>query len=313
MKILIGTGGWSYFKLPKEMGDKLKWYARAFNVVEVNSTFYEIPPIEVVKKWRKRTSSNFEFTIKCHKSITHENKLELNNQTKQILNKIIEICKTLESQLLIIQTPPTIKPTQETIEKIEKIIEIAKSNNIRIVWEPRGNQWKTSEARKLIEKLIEKHDIVHCTDLSKEEPVKVKDILYTRLFGKGKHNLYQFTKEEIAKIYKQITKIAGRAEKVYVIAHTKKMYIDAARIKKYIETGKTPSPTRKTGVQAVIEVLLEDAKFPTTKKKLIEKQGWKVITWKNGKEIKLKEILEKIPNKKYKDIIEIWKEINKIT
>ncbi len=74
---------------------------------------------------------------------------------------------------------------------------------------------------------------------------------------------------------------------------------------KYIETGKTSSPTRKIGVQAVIEVLLEDAKFP---KKLLERQGWKVIAWKNGKEVKLKEMLEK-----YKDIIEVWKELNKTT
>lgn len=312
MEIRIGAGGWEYFNIPKEMGDKLKWYAKIFDVVEVNSTFYEIPPMNLVKSWRRRTPSNFEFTVKCHKLITHENKLELNLQTRRILERMIDICIVLGSRMLILQTPPSIKPSKENLKKMEKIIKILKKSDINAVWEPRGEEWRRIESREMLRNLIKERKIIHCTDISKEKPAKINKTIYTRLFGKGKYNLYQFTDAEIREIYKRIMELMGKAEKAYIITHTKKMYLDAARIKRYFETGRTIKPTRKEGLQAIVEVLSEDAKFPATRKNLIEKQGWKVIVWKENREVKLKEILKRIPEREYKDLIDVLMEIKKL-
>ncbi|MCS7385359.1 MAG: DUF72 domain-containing protein [archaeon GB-1867-005] len=312
MQILIGAGGWSYFKLPKIMGDPLSWYAKAFNVVEVNSTFYEIPSIKLAESWRKRAPSNFEFTVKCHKSLTHDFKLELTNEAKKTLTQMIELCKTLKSKVLLIQTPSSVKPSRKNLEKALKIAEIASTENIEVAWEPRGEEWRSSEAKELMKEFVEKSNGAHCVDISKNEPAAVSHFIYTRLFGKGKHNIYQFSSNEIAEIYSKIIGLSEKAERAYVIAHTKKMYIDAARIKRYVETGKIPPATRNIGVEAVKEVLAEDAKFPITRDELIKVQGWKVITWINFKDIKLAKILEKIPNKKYWSIDEVCKEINKI-
>jgi len=62
---------------------------------------------------------------------------------------------------------------------------------------------------------------------------------------------------------------------------------------KYIEKGKTSSPTRKIGVQAVIEVLLEDAKFPT-KKETIRKTGMESNSLEKRKRSKTKRNARKI-------------------
>ncbi|KAB2945238.1 MAG: DUF72 domain-containing protein [Candidatus Methanoperedens sp.] len=43
----IGAGGWAYFKVPGL--DSLEAYSKAFDFVEVNSTFYTIPSIEMVR------------------------------------------------------------------------------------------------------------------------------------------------------------------------------------------------------------------------------------------------------------------------
>ena len=308
MEWLIGAGGWSYFQLPSWMGEPLKWYAKAFNVVEINSTFYNMPSIGTVIRWRKIVPNNFEFTIKCHRSITHQSKLELNPQTSQTLEKLIEIGRILKAKIMVIQTPSTLKPTTQTINNLMKIAEIT-NNNIQIAWEPRGNQWKTTTGRELIRKAVEKADIIHCTDISREEPVEVKDTIYTRLFGKGEHSIYQFTRDEIINI---VNKIIGlRANKAYVIAHTKKMYIDAARIKSYVEHGVMPKPTRNTGIKAVAEVLMEDTKFPIKKSELIKMQGWKVVPL-NDEEVKLSQLLIKIPDKIYYNVNEICSEIEKM-
>jgi uncharacterized protein YecE (DUF72 family) len=49
--VLIGAGGWAYFTVPGM--HPLQAYSKAFNFVEVNSTFYEIPPLKVAASWRR--------------------------------------------------------------------------------------------------------------------------------------------------------------------------------------------------------------------------------------------------------------------
>jgi len=58
VEVLVGTGGWYYFNVP---GDRLRNYAKAFKTVEVNSTFYRIPPLSLVESWRRRVPEEFEF------------------------------------------------------------------------------------------------------------------------------------------------------------------------------------------------------------------------------------------------------------
>lgn len=57
VEILTGAGGWEYFNVPS---DRLHNYARAFRTVEVNSTFYTIPPLSLVESWRRRVPKKDE-------------------------------------------------------------------------------------------------------------------------------------------------------------------------------------------------------------------------------------------------------------
>ena len=66
--ILIGTSGWSYpewdgaFYPPgMDPADYLSWYADRFPVVEVDSTFYRVPPRRMVEGWRRHTPAAFRF------------------------------------------------------------------------------------------------------------------------------------------------------------------------------------------------------------------------------------------------------------
>ena len=85
MSVRVGTSGWSYpggrgtwngvFYPPKgarKRGfDELEFYARWFDVVEVNSTFYGQPRPQVTAKWAERTPPGFEFAIKLYQKFTH--------------------------------------------------------------------------------------------------------------------------------------------------------------------------------------------------------------------------------------------------
>ncbi|HEU4635268.1 MAG TPA: DUF72 domain-containing protein, partial [Edaphobacter sp.] len=80
--IRIGTQGWNYdawvgpFYPPGTRSvDFLTVYSRAFNTVEVDSTFYAIPSVNTFKSWYSRTGSDFAFALKLPQEITHERRL----------------------------------------------------------------------------------------------------------------------------------------------------------------------------------------------------------------------------------------------
>ncbi len=88
MTLRIGTSGWSYptgegtwngLFYPKTRSkragtagfDELRFYARHFDTVEVNSTFYAQPRAEVTRTWVARTPDDFEFSLKLYQKFTH--------------------------------------------------------------------------------------------------------------------------------------------------------------------------------------------------------------------------------------------------
>lgn len=74
-KVYIGAGGWAYFRVPGM--DSLATYAKAFDFVEVNSTFYTTPSIQIVRSWRRCVPDDFMFSVRCHKDLTHKYLLSL--------------------------------------------------------------------------------------------------------------------------------------------------------------------------------------------------------------------------------------------
>jgi len=91
-RILIGTSGWSYptgrgtwngvfYPAAARAGggrtagrgrfDELAFYAEHFDTVEINSTFYRVPTVEVTRSWARRTPPGFEFAAKLFQKFTH--------------------------------------------------------------------------------------------------------------------------------------------------------------------------------------------------------------------------------------------------
>jgi uncharacterized protein YecE (DUF72 family) len=80
--IRLGTQGWNYdawvgpfYPEGTRAVDYLSLYARAFDTVEVDSTFYAIPASKVVRGWAARVPDNFVFALKLPQEITHEKRL----------------------------------------------------------------------------------------------------------------------------------------------------------------------------------------------------------------------------------------------
>jgi uncharacterized protein YecE (DUF72 family) len=79
----IGTSGWTYddwverFYPPSlPASDRLAFYARHFQTVEINATFYRLPEPATAPRWSEETPGNFRFAAKASRFITHMKKLK---------------------------------------------------------------------------------------------------------------------------------------------------------------------------------------------------------------------------------------------
>lgn len=297
---LIGTGGWAYFQIPG--AHPLAAYSKAFNFVEVNSTFYEMPSTKEVETWRKIVPPNFQFTVRANKTMTHKHKLQPRKEVFEDFEKMKQICTILNAPVMHLQTPPKFEFDESNINNLRNFLSSINLGKLRLALEIRGTP--PSKLPKKLIKTMQDHNLIHCVDLSEgETPAYESDMLYSRLFGKGQHNIYQPSDEELIAIDKKATSKAF--EKIILSFHFVRMYKDAARLKIYKETGKFPQITKHTGIASLEEVLKEDAQFPTTKKALIQHQGWKLFDFTEEKRIHTAELLQKLPERTYNNISEV--------
>jgi uncharacterized protein YecE (DUF72 family) len=82
-RIFVGTSGYSFadwvgpFYPPgTRPADFLSFYARHFDTVEVNATYYRVPAPETIERMEKKTPSGFHFMVKVNQAMTHERSLE---------------------------------------------------------------------------------------------------------------------------------------------------------------------------------------------------------------------------------------------
>ncbi len=69
--------GWvgAFYPQGSKPADFLPEYAKHFNSVEIDSTFYRIPTAKMVEQWHERTPAGFVFAAKIPQIITHEKAL----------------------------------------------------------------------------------------------------------------------------------------------------------------------------------------------------------------------------------------------
>ena len=117
-----------------------------FRLVELNSTFYQYPREKTVEGWREKAPKDFEFTVKAHQDISHKAKLKVEETSLQAFGRMKQICKTLNSKILLIQTPCSLR--LDKLADAEKFFREVNRENLVLVWETRGPAWETPEAHK---------------------------------------------------------------------------------------------------------------------------------------------------------------------
>jgi uncharacterized protein YecE (DUF72 family) len=118
MTVRLGTQGWNYpgwvgplYAPGTRPADFLRLYARLFDTVEVDSTFYAVPAAKTVRGWVERTPPGFRFALKLPREITHEQRLR---GSRELLDLFCDRARELGDRLgpVLVQLGPDFGPDQ---------------------------------------------------------------------------------------------------------------------------------------------------------------------------------------------------------
>jgi len=152
-KIEIGCQGWNYddwttkadgvtvfYPRGTRSNQMLETYAKVFDTIEVDSTFYAIPASSAVENWYRKTPEKFAFSLKMPQEITHE--YGLREPSFPIMEEFCERVLLLKEKLgaVLIQLPPNFEASKENAQALREFLaELPKE--IRFAVEFRNREW----------------------------------------------------------------------------------------------------------------------------------------------------------------------------
>jgi uncharacterized protein YecE (DUF72 family) len=146
MRLSTGTSGFAYKEwkgsfYPERLSDSamLAYYAARFPAVEMNNTFYRMPPGNVLAQWAEQVPEGFRFVLKASRSITHMRRL--NAASAEPLGRLVANSAVLGDRFgaFLFQMPPNMK---RDIERLRDFLAMLPAG-WRSAFEFRHESWFT--------------------------------------------------------------------------------------------------------------------------------------------------------------------------
>src|SRR5258705_8373209 len=143
MRIRVGTSGYSYKEwkgtfYPEDLpaAKMLPYYGERFDSVEINNTFYRMPPAAVGAEWGEQVPDGFTFVLKAPQRITHSKKLA---DASADVKYLFEVAATLGAKQgpILFQLPPFLKKDAARLH--EFVAELPEQG--RVAFEFRHASW----------------------------------------------------------------------------------------------------------------------------------------------------------------------------
>lgn len=194
-KILIGCAGWDYKDwegpfYPKniERFHHLEYYAKYFDIVEINSTFYNLPSEEIVHNWALRVPKSFRYIVKVWQNISHNlNDSELESYIAQFFSRMAFLQEKTTKFLL--QFPPWFKYSKKHYNQLSNLLKQIPSECGYII-ELRDNSWFDAEI--LSQAIDGSRVILGTTYMPEIRPYYMpnQNAYYIRLIGDRELNIF---------------------------------------------------------------------------------------------------------------------------
>ena len=296
MDALVGAGGWGYFS------GGLEAYARGFRFVELNVSFYRRIPEATARRWRSRVPDDFVFAVKANQAITHADRLRASARAREAFAHDLKTARILRSPFLILETPPGLRFEAAQLAGLRELAGML-GNGLRLGLEARA--YRQRKLPEVLRRTMEENRVLDVVDLSQGPPRVADEVVYTRLFGPGPANVYQFDDAEL----RATDRTSGDAVRAAFTFHGVRMYTDAARFLAFKRTGTFPPATSTRGPASLEEVMRPDARFPATREELEREHGWKVVDLDDRTRVHAARLIENLPSRTYASVADVLSEI----
>jgi uncharacterized protein YecE (DUF72 family) len=218
-EILLGTSGWDYPEwvgrvYPKRgASDKLRYYAGLFPIVEVNSTFYRLPPPSVAASWVRRTPAGFRFAAKFPQSITHDLRLVGTDAELARFLAVLEPIRTAGKFVAaLLQLPPSLPFEPATVRAFYATL----PKDLPVAVEFRERSWDTPASFEL----LREHGLAHVVADEPHLPIQLETtapFAYVRWHGHGSPLWYDYlySAPELEAWVPRVQALADRVPTIY--------------------------------------------------------------------------------------------------
>jgi uncharacterized protein YecE (DUF72 family) len=152
--VRVGCSGWEYKHwrgdfYPSEI-PKAAWfdtYARRFDTVEINNSFYRLPEAATFARWAERAPAGFIYAVKASRFLTHMKKLK---DPEEPVHRLFTRMKPLKRRLgpVLYQLPPNFPVDRPRLEHFLQVLPAG----IRHVVEFRHPSWYTDDVAMLLDR-----------------------------------------------------------------------------------------------------------------------------------------------------------------
>jgi uncharacterized protein YecE (DUF72 family) len=184
-RVRIGTSGWHYKHwlggvfYPEGMraSEMFQFYARHFDTVEINNSFYRLPTATTFDNWRDSSPSNFCYAVKGSRFITHMKKLKDPQSSSE---KFFLVVERLERKLgpILFQLPPRWKQNTERLEEFLRTLPPEHQYAVEV----RDESWLVPEVYNLLRKYNAAFCIHDFADMKVPREITA-DFTYIRFHG----------------------------------------------------------------------------------------------------------------------------------
>ncbi|MGP6147310.1 DUF72 domain-containing protein [Jeotgalibaca sp. A122] len=149
--IEIGLTGWSdHGTITPDPKRKLMDYASHFPVVELDTSFYAIPPGKNVARWIESTPADFQFIPKAYGPLTtHSRRAEETRSLDELFTLYIEAFRPMvessKVKAFLFQFPPLFSCVRENVDYLRKVRQIMGDWPVAV--EFRHKSWFSEEFR----------------------------------------------------------------------------------------------------------------------------------------------------------------------
>ncbi len=254
--VRVGTSGYSYedwvgpyYPPGTQKRDFLKLYSSEFNLVELNFSYYTLPKAPTLERMLQITSEDFHFSIKAHRSMTHEIDDDLSRTTEAFLEGLQPLLSSDRLAAVLLQFPYSFHYTPKSrrhLDRISKLLE-----GLPLAFEFRSDEWQRESVYKTMR---ERNIALVCVDepdlprLPKPDETVTSELAYLRFHGRNSASWWQgdntqrydylYSDQELSEWVSRVKRIARKARLLLVTFnnHFRSQAIKNARRFKFMLT-----------------------------------------------------------------------------